>query len=950
MHLICFLIFLLFMNCSWAQKQSLNHTVYNSWKSLKNASLSQEGDVITYEINPHRGDGTLHLIDVNDKQKKSVFPRGKDAACNQNQKAILFSIQPGYDTIRSLQLAEVDESEWVKDSLGIYWLEKDSLVKKANLVDYKVSEEGEFIAYRLFADSVSSKKDKEKKEKKRWRLFKKKKKDDKKEKEESDGNTLFVLNASTEKTIQLKQVVSYDFNKKGNQLSYVTHRKMEDKDNFIFHIYDLKQNIKKTFKVTFSVVNSTQFNTDGNALAFMASNDTSKTVKTYQIYRWKVVNDQPELLVHQERSDLPEGMTPSKNKELSFSEDGTKLFFGLDELPEEEEAEDTLLDSEKAKLDVWHYENDRLQPQQLNEIKRDEKDSYLSVLHLDDNKLVQLENDTLDVSVLDHGNTQYGLAQSNEKYAHTYNWNYPWPRDFYRVDLKTGKTTLLQSKVNYANGLSPNGKYFVAFNSRKNNYYATNLETGEMECMTCKNKDSIIWKSDINGMPFLASPEGSPGYVSPHEILLYSRFDVWKYDFQTEQFTSITNQKGKETDTELRLVRLNHDSTYIDLDEVYIKGVNQKTWSESIFSIVQNEKEVDLKKRYSTNHKIFGLDNSDATNHLIFRQMNVTDYPDLYFTDSAFNNPTKISTTNPQQKEYVWPTVEQVSWTSYNGEKLEGLLYKPDNFDSTKSYPMLVYFYEMYTQRKHNHYIPKPTASIIYPTEYTSAGYVVFIPNIRYETGHPGQSAYNSIMSGTDKILELYPNVDITRMGLQGQSWGGYQTAQLITMTKRYSAAMAGAPVSNMFSAYGGIRWGSGLNRAFQYEHTQSRIGKTIWEAPELYVENSPLFGVPEIETPLLIMHNDGDGAVPWYQGIELFTAMKRLDKPVWMLNYNGEEHNLMQNANRVDLSIRMRQFFDYYLQGKPAPEWLINGVPALEKGENYGLNEYKDKGDTGRH
>jgi len=161
-------------------------------------------------------------------------------------------------------------------------------------------------------------------------------------------------------------------------------------------------------------------------------------------------------------------------------------------------------------------------------------------------------------------------------------------------------------------------------------------------------------------------------------------------------------------------------------------------------------------------------------------------------------------------------------------------------------------------------------------------------------------------------------------------------------MTERYAAAMAGAPVSNMFSAYGGIRWGSGYSRAFQYEHTQSRIGQTIWESPELYIENSPLFGIPNITTPLLIMHNDGDGAVPWYQGIEMFNGMKRLDKPVWMLNYNGDKHNLMRNANRVDLSIRMRQFFDYYLQGKPAPKWLIEGVPALDKGKNYGLENYE--------
>ena len=277
-------------------------------------------------------------------------------------------------------------------------------------------------------------------------------------------------------------------------------------------------------------------------------------------------------------------------------------------------------------------------------------------------------------------------------------------------------------------------------------------------------------------------------------------------------------------------------------------------------------------------------------------------------------------------------------WTSPLGKELEGLIYKPEDFDSTKSYPMLVYFYELYGDRKHQHYIPKPTASIIYATEYTSAGYVVFMPDIRYDPGYPARGAYDCIMSGTDEVLKRYPNIDETRMGLQGQSWGGYQTAQLITMTNRYKAAMAGAPVSNMFSAYGGIRWGSGLNRQFQYERSQSRIGKTIWEAPELYTENSPLFGLPNVETPLLIMHNDEDGAVPWYQGIELFTGLKRLNKPTWLLNYNGDDHNLMKNANRMDLSIRMRQFFDYYLQDQPAPEWLIHGIPAVDKGRDYRL------------
>lgn len=279
-----------------------------------------------------------------------------------------------------------------------------------------------------------------------------------------------------------------------------------------------------------------------------------------------------------------------------------------------------------------------------------------------------------------------------------------------------------------------------------------------------------------------------------------------------------------------------------------------------------------------------------------------------------------------------------VSWKTYSGLNLRGLLYKPEDFDSTKSYPMIVYFYEKYTDDIHVYYAPKPTASIIFPTEYVSNGYIVFIPDIEYKPGYPAKSAYDCIMSGTESLIRRYDWIDSTRMGLQGQSWGGYQTAQLITMTTKFKAAMAGAPVTNMTSAYGGIRWGSGYSRMFQYERGQSRIGFTLWERPDLYMQNSPMFGLPNVTTPLLIMSNDGDGAVPWYQGIEMYMGLRRLNQPVWLLNYNGDEHNLMMLANKKDLSIRMRQFFDYYLLGMPMPIWMSNGVAAVEKGINFGL------------
>jgi dipeptidyl aminopeptidase/acylaminoacyl peptidase len=299
----------------------------------------------------------------------------------------------------------------------------------------------------------------------------------------------------------------------------------------------------------------------------------------------------------------------------------------------------------------------------------------------------------------------------------------------------------------------------------------------------------------------------------------------------------------------------------------------------------------------------------------------------------------QLSESNTQQKKYIWPGVHLVHWTTFSGKSLEGLLYFPETIDPEKKYPMIVYFYERNADNLHEYTTPAPTRSTVNRTYYSSNDYIVFIPDITYTDGYPGQSAFDAVISGTQVMSNLFPFIDRKRIGIQGQSWGGYQTAWLITQTEMFAAAMAGAPVANMTSAYGGIRWESGLSRMFQYEYSQSRIGGSLWDKPLQYIENSPLFYVPKIKTPLLIMHNDNDGAVPWYQGIELFSAMRRLNKPVWMLTYNNEAHNLKAEswANRMDLTIRMKQFFDHYLKGEPMPSWMRYGIPAIKKGKELG-------------
>jgi dipeptidyl aminopeptidase/acylaminoacyl peptidase len=268
-----------------------------------------------------------------------------------------------------------------------------------------------------------------------------------------------------------------------------------------------------------------------------------------------------------------------------------------------------------------------------------------------------------------------------------------------------------------------------------------------------------------------------------------------------------------------------------------------------------------------------------------------------------------------------------------DGVPLQGILYKPENFDPNKKYPMISYFYEDLSDGLHN-YVPPNGRNIINATHYVSNGYLIFEPDIHYEVGYPGPSAVKSVVSGVQKLLER-PYVDPKALGLQGQSWGGYQTLYIITQSQMFAAAMAGAPVVNMFSAYGGIRWGTGIARAFQYEKSQSRIGKSIWEAPNQYMENSPLFWLPRVTTPLFTMSNDADDAVPWYQGIELFVAMRRLGKEMYFIDYNNDVHNPASRANQKDIAMRMQQFFDTKLKGAQAPDWMVHGIPAKDKGRD---------------
>ncbi len=934
MRLKLFFFFCVFAKLIYSQKKIIDHTAYDIWKTKSDVQLSNDGKFTSYVIKPHRGDGFLYVINNETGKIDSVF-RATMPRFTADSKTLLFKITPGFDTLRNCELNKIKKDKWPKDSLGVLFLKKDSLVKFPKMKEFTVSEEGSSFAFlshenKLLFENKDTIKKKERK---------KKKKSSKEEQITSAGNLLTVYSSEGESELHIKNVMSYVFSDNGQKLVYITHQKNKTDSSQIW-LLDLTKHKKYELLDKYISIQHPNFDKLGNQIVYLASQDTAKDAKVYQLHYFDLNSNKKSLLIDTLQGEFASTKSVSHHFSPYFSKDGSKVFFGIADKPKVA-PKDSLLESEKAKLDLWHWKDDRLQPQQLVELSRDEKNTYFSVFDLNTKAFVVVENDSLKLRHNAKNPSEFVLSYNQKPYASRYNWEYPNKRDVYLTNIFTGEHKLIFKADAFGIQLSPSRKYAVYFNENDKQQYVKNLETNSSSCITCG--ENTIWLDDVNGMPIQAGPVGGVDWLNgENALLISSKYDVYKFDLQSNKLTSFIDKDAEKNKIRYSIAYWNSDSLYFDFKNTFVKAFYEKDKSEALYSFIDHNSYVDFKEIHRSNHAFNGLKKSKNSDLIHFQKHSCKDYPESYQMNLENPNGLRcISKTNPQQEEYNWTTVELISWKSYEGIPLDGLLYKPENFDASKKYPLLVYFYEMYSDELNNYYAPKPSASVINPTEYASAGYIVLIPDIRYKVGYPARGTYDCIMSGTDYVVRNLKIIDSTRMGLQGQSWGGYQTAQLITMTKRYKAAMAGAPVGNMFSAYGGIRWGSGLNRQFQYEKSQSRIGKTIWEAPELYVENSPVFHLPKIETPLLIMHNDADGAVPWYQGIELFTGLKRLDKPVWMLNYNGDDHNLMKNANRMDLSIRMRQFFDYYLLDKPAPVWLFDGLPAIKKGKEYRL-DYK--------
>ncbi len=873
-----------------AQNASKSLTIDDlvTWQRITDREISDNGKWVACKMEPWEGDATVYLYAAQGQETATFSPADK-FAFSASSGYLVVTQTPGKSTVDSLKILKTKEDKMPMNTLVIY-----SVAGKKETIDslktFKLADEADWIAYQR------GRKD----------------------------STLYVRSLDGSKTFQFPTVTDFQFAKKSGMLYYTSAAEGEAG---IFTLNPEKGS-PALIKEGKGVFKQTTFDEKGERLAFLYCADKDSSYKALSL--WLSEHNAPaKEIATRGNKAFPAEWVINENGMLQFSKSASRLFFGTS--PEPRQKDTTQLAENRPNVQVWSWDEPVQYTIQNYNKEKDLKKSYQAVYNLGNGSIFQLANEELpNIQLGNEGDAALALLSTSRPYSLSSMWEARTRSDYYTVSLDNGERKQI-AQADYGRfHLSPQGKYAYWYGETDSCWYTIALAEGKRYRLT--TPESFPAWDEENDVPNHPYAHGAAGWTANDQnLLIYDRYDIWKFDPTAATSPINLTVNGRKEKLSYRLEQLDKEARFIDLGKPQLlKGFNETTKGYGFYN-ARLSAPAAPKTLLAGNYMLRSINKAKNTDDVIYTMETFQQYPDIHYSTLAFKKSVQLTHGDKQQEGFIWGTAELVSWISLDGRPLEGVVYKPANFDPNKKYPMMVNFYERNSETLYNYRMPEPHRSTIDYHLYNSNEYIIFNPDIRYVDGYPGESCYNCLMPGiTMMIAKGY--IDEKGIGAQGHSWGGYQVAYLATRTNLFSAIESGAPVVNMFSAYGGIRWGSGMARSFQYEHAQSRLGATPWSSPLRYLENSPLFTMDKVQTPILIMHNDADGHVPWYQGIEYFVAMKRLGKPCWLLNYTGEPHWPMHMANRIDFQRRMFQFFNHYLKNQKMPKWMSEGVPAVEQ------------------
>jgi dipeptidyl aminopeptidase/acylaminoacyl peptidase len=941
-----------------AAKRPLAYDVVDSWKSIQGTRLSNDGMWLAYAVTSQGEDGELIVRQTRSNQEFR-HARGTNPSFTHDGKSVVFTIaQPKADEERENRQNERAEGQQAsgqteeqgagggrganarrnepRTGMGIMSLATGQVTTMEKVGSFRLPEESPaWLAYykgvggggpaaaggrggrgggRQGAPPAAAPQGRG---------------GNARERRKEPGSDLILRNLASGEETTIAEVTEYTFDKKGTHLAYTVSSNDAAKDGAFAR--RLADGVVTTLHAGRGRYRGISFDEAGQQIAFLSDQaEFDKPVSPYRLYYWKVGASAATELVSAATPGIPSGMVVSESGGARFSADGTRLYLSTaPPPPPPPPADANARGPQPIAVDVWSWKDPQLQPMQRVRAEQDRQRSYRAVVHLAERKFVQLA--TPEMPTVNPGeDTASALGSSDLPYRMEVSWDQGY-NDHFVLDLKTGQPKKFLEHWPGSVTMSPGGKYALYFDERAGHWFTYRLADGVRANLT--EKLTVRFQQD-NDVPDLPGPYGSGGWTANDaSVLLYDEFDVWEMKPDGTGARSVTSGEGRKQHLVFRYRSFDpEERTVPTAKPLFLSTTNDVTRATGFYRLGALNSKTAPEKVVMIDKAFGAVTKAKNADTVAFTLSRFEEFPDVWLSDTTFKDMKKVSNANPQQAQFVWGKSEIIEYINADGKKLRAILTKPDNFDPSKKYPLMVYIYEELTQGLHSFGMPNVATSINIP-RYVSNGYVMLRPDIVYTTGYPGEAAEKCVIPAVNTVVGM-GFIDPKRIGIQGHSWGGYQITHLITRTNLFAAVQAGASVSNMISAYGGIRWGTGMSRAFQYEKTQSRIGAPPWDAPLQFIENSPIFWVKKIQTPYLTIHNDEDDAVPWYQGIEFITALRRLGKEGYMFNYNGERHGLRNRDNMKHWTVHMDEFFDHYLLGKPRPEWMDKGVPFLERGK----------------
>ena len=889
---------------------------YRKWENLGGATFSDDGEWFAVQITRVDMDGELQVYRVSGGEP-TVIANAINPSFSADGRWLGYSITLPRKEREALE----EQSKPVRSKLGLMDLASDEQTTIPNIANFSFSGDGRFLAMRGYAPEGSKTK----------------------------GVDLVVRELAKGTDTHFGNIADVAWQDEGALLAMIVDAETKIANGV--QLFDPATGVTRSLDTDTVAYRSLAWREESSDLAAMKVRmDSTREGESHVVLAWKGLSrgsPATHVLDPADQPDFPADTRVVDTRELAWSQDGATVFLGIKVWEKKEDDEESAKpdsisadstnadstraegaetdaadeDDEKPGVEVWHAKDVDIIPEQKVRAERDRNRNELAAWHVEEDRFVPLDDGTFENIELFEGD-RYALGRDQTPYDQERMFG-PAYSDLYVVDVRSGSRTKVRERVQFSYDASQEGRYLLYL--QDDHFWTYDVETDTHANITENAPVSFIDHEDDHTVK--QKPPFGVGMWTEGDrsILLYDKYDIWEVTADGSRHTRLTDGAAE---------KIRHRQAYLDPEDrtadlskplyVVLYGETSKKFGYGRIRNGETERLVWLDKNVS---RLTRAENADV---FAFMQQAFDDSPDWFVGGPRLTDARQITHTNTFQADYAWGTAELLDYQNTRGVDLQAALYYPADYQPGRKYPMLVYFYEITSNTLHNYQAPSER-TYYNPTVWTQEGYFVLRPDIVYRDRNPGLSAVEALVPAVQRAVET-GMIDETKVGLIGHSWGGYQTAFVPTQTDIFAAAVAGAPLTDLYSMYLSVYWNTGSTDARIFEISQGRMEVPPWQDLDSYLANSPVHHIEKLNTPMLVTFGTEDGAVDWDQGTIMYNAARRAGKDFVLLVYEGENHGLAKKPNQIDYHRRILEWFGHYLKGEPAAPWIVEGVRFLDK------------------